>query len=74
MDTLHSANLKAPPKKDESTPSSIPFPKQGGKFRPFSSSKAEPSFKSHLIGSSDGVQEATRESSSTTSQSYVPKT
>lgn len=75
MDTLRDTNSKTLPRKDESTPAPTALSKQGGKFKPFSSSKAEPSFKSFLTGngSGGGIQEATRESSPT-QLSHVPKT
>ena len=77
MDSLHDVHMKTQPKKEESTPSPIPFPRPGAKFKPFSTTRQEPSFKSFLMGSSGRGQERSKESPPpnqlATSQSYIPK-
>lgn len=67
MDALHDTNWRSQSKKDsiESAPSPIPFAKSAvSKFKPFSSVRPEPSFKSFLVGSGEGERgrDASRES------------
>lgn len=67
MDALQDTNWKSQPKKEstESAPSPIPFAKSAAnKFKPFSSVRPEPSFKSFLVGSGEGErsQDPSRES------------
>ena len=84
MDTLHDTNLRVQqPKKEEVSTSPVPFPKQaGGRLKPFSHTRVEPSFKSFLVGSSSSAGSADQEvvetappsqQQLTASQSYVPK-